>query len=51
MLASAVRVPDHGRRVPFRFIAIAGDARQALGEAVAERGRSLDPQAGAAAWE
>src|SRR3546814_7818775 len=25
MLQSASRVPDHGRRVPFRFVRIAGD--------------------------
>ena len=31
MLESAVRVPDHGKLVPFRFIRIAGDARLALG--------------------
>jgi len=49
MLASAVRVPDHGKRVPFRFIAISGDARDALGEAVAARGRALRPDAGEAA--
>lgn len=49
MLQSAVRVPDHGKRVPFRFIRIAGDARQALGEAVAERGVRRDPAGGAAA--
>src|SRR3546814_6879617 len=27
MLQSASRVPDRGRRVPFRFVRIAGDAR------------------------
>lgn len=31
MLRSASRVPDHGKRVPFRFIRIAGDARDRLG--------------------
>ena len=31
MLRSAVRVPDHGKRVPFRFVRIEGDAREALG--------------------
>ena len=41
MLASAVRVPDHGRRVPFRFLAVTGDARHALGEHVAARGLAL----------
>jgi nitroreductase len=37
MLRSAVRVPDHGKRVPFRFIRVAGDARHALGERLAAR--------------
>ena len=27
LLQSAVRVPDHGRRVPFRFLRIAGESR------------------------
>ncbi|WP_234446499.1 MULTISPECIES: nitroreductase [unclassified Luteimonas] len=49
MLRSAVRVPDHGKRVPFRFLSIAGDARHALGEAVAARGQVLHPDAGEAA--
>jgi len=39
MLRAACRVPDHGRRVPFRFIQIEGAAREALGESVAERGK------------
>lgn len=45
MLASAVRVPDHGKLVPFRFIRIAGNARLALGEKLVERTLQLDPQA------
>ena len=45
MLASAVRVPDHGRRVPFRFVRIAGDARLRLGEALAAMTRARDPDA------
>lgn len=49
MLASAVRVPDHGKRVPFRFLSIAGHARDALGEAVAARGLELRPDADEAA--
>ena len=49
MLASAVRVPDHGKRVPFRFLSIRGGAREALGEAVAARGLALRPDAGEAA--
>ncbi len=46
MLRSAVRVPDHGRRVPFRFVRIAGAARAALGERLAARTLERDPQAG-----
>lgn len=49
MLASAVRVPDHGKRVPFRFLTVSGEARDALGEAVAARGLALRPDAGEAA--
>ncbi|MGY1459674.1 MULTISPECIES: nitroreductase family protein [unclassified Luteimonas] len=49
MLASAVRVPDHGKRVPFRFLSITGEARHALGDAIAARGLELKPDAGAAA--
>ncbi|MBJ7576169.1 nitroreductase [Luteimonas sp. MC1828] len=49
MLRSAVRVPDHGKREPFRFIRIAGDARNALGDAVVARGLELRPDAGEAA--
>ncbi|WP_462115259.1 nitroreductase family protein [Lysobacter xanthus] len=45
MLQSAVRVPDHGKRVPFRFVRIAGDARTALGDRLAARTRQRDPDA------
>lgn len=51
MLRSAVRVPDHGKRVPFRFLSIRGDARHALGERLAARGLERDPNAGDAAIE
>jgi nitroreductase len=46
MLQSAVRVPDHGKRVPFRFLRIAGNARHALGDALAARTRERDADAG-----
>ncbi|HSR65135.1 MAG TPA: nitroreductase [Xanthomonadaceae bacterium] len=46
MLQSAVRVPDHGKRVPFRFLRIAGEARIALGERLAAITRTRDPAAG-----
>lgn len=45
MLASAVRVPDHGKRVPFRFLRIEGDARHALGGILARRSRERDRSA------
>ncbi|RBG73242.1 nitroreductase, partial [Xanthomonas oryzae pv. oryzae] len=32
ILTSAVRVPDHGKLVPFRFLRISGAARAALGD-------------------
>ncbi|HEY1142341.1 MAG TPA: nitroreductase [Lysobacter sp.] len=51
LLEAAVRVPDHGKRVPFRFLKITGDARHALGERLAARGIARDPNAGEAAIE
>lgn len=44
LLQSAVRVPDHGKRVPFRFLRIAGEARHVLGERLVQRARERDPQ-------
>lgn len=43
MLGSAVRVPDHGKLVPFRFLRIAGADRAALGEFLAERTLQRSP--------
>ena len=51
MLTAAVRVPDHGKLVPFRFIRIQGEARHALGERLAARTLHLDPEAAAAVVE
>ena len=51
MLTAASRVPDHGKLVPFRFLRISGDARHALGEALAARTLALDPNAPSAAVE
>lgn len=45
MLRAAVRVPDHGKLVPFRFLAVRGDARLALGDFLAAHARQRDPQA------
>lgn len=51
ILALACRVPDHGRRVPWRFLRIAGPARADLGEALAVRALERDPQASAASQD
>ena len=51
MLQSAVRVPDHGKRVPFRFLSFRGDARHAFGELLAARSRERDPDASEAVFE
>lgn len=51
MLRSAVRVPDHGKLTPFRFLRIRGDARHALGDFLAARTRQRDPLAPDAALE
>ena len=51
LLQSASRVPDHGKRVPFRFLRIAGDARSALGQALAALTLRRDPLAGDGAIE
>lgn len=45
MLRTASRVPDHGKRTPFRFLRIEGDARLSLGERLAARSRIRDPRA------
>jgi nitroreductase len=48
MLHAAVRVPDHGKRVPFRFLRICGDARHRLGEELVTRTLQRDPDVGSA---
>ena len=51
MLAWAVRVPDHGKLVPFRFIRLQGEARHALGDLLAARTLHLQPDAADAVVE
>ncbi len=48
ILRTAVRVPDHGKRVPFRFLRIAGPARAMLADAASARLREREPEAGEA---
>lgn len=45
MLQAAVRVPDHGKLVPFRFLRIQSADRQVLGDMLAVRTLQRDPQA------
>jgi nitroreductase len=51
LLAEAVRVPDHGKLAPWRFLRIQGQARHALGELLVARGLERDPGAAPAAVE
>ena len=48
ILRTAVRVPDHGKRVPFRFLRIAGAARERLADAATRRLLQREPGAGEA---
>lgn len=45
LLQAAIRVPDHGRLVPFRLLLLRGDARTRFGEVVAEIHARKDPEA------
>ena len=51
MLQTAAHVPNHGKRVPFRFLRIAGDARTQLADAAQARLLQREPEAGAAVIE
>lgn len=51
MLECAVRAPDHGRLVPWRFLSIQGPSRQRLGDLLAERSLERNPGVGAAVIE
>ncbi len=43
MLRAAARAPDHGKLRPWRFIVVAGSARNALGDVLAEALRKREP--------
>ena len=43
ILEAGMRVPDHGRLVPWRFLLIRGDARHALGRVIGEAFRRDNP--------
>lgn len=43
ILRAGMRVPDHGRLTPWRFIVIKGDARGAMGKILGEAFRKANP--------
>jgi nitroreductase len=45
LLTAAVRVPDHGKLTPWRFLRIRGDERRKLGDVLAARQLERDPEA------
>jgi nitroreductase len=45
MLTEAVRVPDHGKLAPWRFLRISGENRHVLGEILVARALQRDPAA------
>lgn len=48
LMQIAVRVPDHGKLTPWRFILFEGEARAAAGQVLAERWGEMNPDHGAA---
>lgn len=48
IIATAIRVPDHGKLTPWRLIAFTGDAGARYGEALAELHARIDPDVPAA---
>ncbi len=45
ILEAGMRVPDHGRLTPWRFLVIRGDARKTLGDRIGEIYRAKTPDA------
>jgi len=44
LLEAALRVPDHGKLVPFRLIELRGPAKRQFGERLAARASARDPE-------
>lgn len=51
ILQAGIRVPDHGKLGPWRFIVIRGEARAQLGDALADAYAKANPEANADAIE
>jgi len=45
LLAAAARAPDHGRMQPWRFVLVEGEARQRLGDVMAQSLKRREPDA------
>jgi nitroreductase len=45
IMEAGMRVPDHGRLTPWRFIIIRGDARNTIGDVIAESFKKNNPDA------
>ena len=45
MLTAAARVPDHGKLFPWRFILFEGEARERMGEVLAQAFKESEPDA------
>ena len=45
IMEAGMRVPDHGRLTPWRFIVMRGDAREKLGDVIAEAYKKNNPDA------
>ena len=45
IMEAGMRVPDHGRLTPWRFIVIRGDARETLGNVIADSFKKNNPNA------
>lgn len=45
IMEAGMRVPDHGRLTPWRFIVIRGDARDTIGKVIAESFKKNNPDA------
>jgi nitroreductase len=51
LLTIAMRVPDHGKLAPWRFLLIEGDARQRMSDRLCARKLALEPTIGVDALE
>lgn len=44
LLQTAMRVPDHGKLAPWRFVVVQGDARHRLSEIIVARRKNIEPE-------